>query len=113
MGERNRHRMPPVPGGVIWWDQKGVQQHTPYPPGSPLRGAIVLFMVGGFVGLQCIMFFVMAVTLEQTTIVIGGVVCVIISALLIGGGCKCYHTRKKHVLTLFYPTSGAVEYIMG
>ena len=110
---RERNYRPPVPGGVIWWDRNGVQQHTPYPPGSPLRAAIVLFIVGGFVGFQCMMMFVLSAALGTSTVVVAGVVFLVISALLIGAGIKCYHMRKDDVVTLFYPTSGAVEYLKG
>ena len=113
MGKGEANQLPPVPGGVIWWDQKGVQKHTPYPPPSPMRGPIVLFLLGGILGFQCIVLFVMAGMLGGTGVIIAGVALFVVTAFLIGGGVKCYYAKRDVVYTLFYPTSGAVEYLKG
>ena len=113
MGKGEANRLPPVPGGVIWWDQDGVQKHTPYPPASPMKGPILLFVFGGLFAFQCVAIFIMAAVLGGTGVVIAGVVFLVLSALLLGGGYKCYQGKKDIVITLFYPNSGAVEYLKG
>ena len=111
-GKRNE-RDPPVPGGVIWWDRDGAQKHTPRPPGKPFQAANLLFMFGGLFGFQCVMFFILAGVLDTSSLAFAGAACLIATAILIGGGFTCYHKRKNDVITLLYPTSGAVEYLKG
>ena len=110
-----RNRMPPVPGGVVWWDLKGKRHHTEHPPPAPTAVATQMLIIGVGLVLSAVfgVFVISSFISGSSAMIILGIVLCVVGVFVLIIGCNCYYTRKDETITLVFPLSGAVQYITG
>ena len=91
--------MPPVPGGVVWWDLKGKRHHTEHPPPASTAVATQMLIIGLGLVLSAIGVFVISsfISGSSAMIILGIVLCVVgIFVLIIG--CWLLEGPAFHIL---------------